>query len=205
MKSNLADISKELNCLSQFEHMASLIFITDQASQARPEHVIEKLTKGSMVIFRDYDQQNRAELGTALSYICRAKEIKFLVAADLTLCLMLKAHGIHLPEHMIGEAQNIRQHHPELFITASAHNEQAVKKAVDFGVDAILLSPIFPTKSHPETFDDPSLTIGTDRLKNICEKYNIALYALGGVTTETAIKLRGTGVAGIAGIRGLEA
>jgi len=117
---------------------------------------------------------------------------------------MVDADGIHIPEHALHKVSSIRKEYPDYFITASVHNEASIKHAMKVGVDAVLLSPIFPTKSHPETFKDINLTIGVKALKIICSKYEVPIYALGGVTRETALDLSNTGITGIAAIRGLE-
>ena len=202
MKRNLAEISQELNRQSGWKDLPDLIFITDQKAQPLPENVIENLPHGAMVIFRDYDHEKRAELASALRYVCKSKDIKFLVAGDLTLALMVDADGIHLPEHMIGEATKIRRAHPKLFLTASCHAKTAMEELPKHAINAFLLAPIFATTSHPETMNDPSLTIGPHKLKVFCEDIRMPVYALGGVNDETAEKLLGTGVAGVAAIRG---
>jgi len=203
MKRNLTEISKELNRQSGFEGMPNVIFMTDRHAQPYPEHIISKLPKNSMVILRDYDDENRAELGRALGYICKANAIKFIVGGDFTLSLMLEADGVHLPETMISEAEHIRKERPEHFISAAVHNEEAIKRAFDFDIDTVLLGPVFPTHSHPETFDDPVRVIGPDQLAKMCRKYPIPIYALGGVNIDTIKQLGDTGAAGIAAIRGL--
>ena len=193
MKRNLAEISQELNRQSGWKDLPHLIFITDQEAQPLPEAVIENLPPGAMVIFRDYDHENRAELASALRYICRSKDIKFLVAGDITLALMVGADGIHLPEYMINEATTIHHDYPKLFVTASCHAKTAVGELPLPEVDAILLAPIFATSSHPETINDPSLAIGPNKLRIICEDIKRPVYALGGVnstTAETLIALR---------------
>lgn len=204
MKRNLTEIAKELNRESCHESdaMPRLIFITDNKAQPFPEDIVAKLPEGSMVILRDYDDENRYDLGKALSYICKARGIKFLVAGDLTLCLMLGADGIHLPEYMIGEAINIKKEHPDYIITASVHDVGGVQRAEEIGLYAVLLAPIFPTHSHPETFDKPSSTIGKERLSEICNAYDIPVYALGGINEKTAREIIDTNIAGFAAIRG---
>ncbi len=204
MERNLTEIAEDLNRQSGYVHLPSLIFITDNETQPYPESVIEKMPSGSMVILRDYDLESRRELGQALKYICEKRGIKFVVAGDLTLSLMVKADGIHIPEHALHKVSSIREEYPDYFITASVHNEAAIKHALEGDVDALLLSPIFPTKSHPETFKDINLTIGLNALKIICSKYEVPIYALGGITIETAPDLSNSGVTGIAAIRGLE-
>lgn len=202
MKRKLSEIADELNHQSGFNHLPSLIFITDQKAQPCPETVIDQLPIGSMVIFRDYAHKNRNELGQALRYIAKARGIKFLVAGDISLTLMVAADGIHLPEHLISQAINIKTEHPDLYITVSCHTEEAILVAMKNGVDAVLLGPVFPTKSHPETFDEPTLTIGAEGLKKICEKFSFPIYALGGVNQKTAEKIVHCGATGIAAIRG---
>lgn len=206
MKRNLTEIAKELNreCghVSESDTMPRLIFITDNKAQPVPESIIEKLPEGSMVILRDYDDENRYDLGKALIYICKLQNIKFLVAGDLTLSLMLGADGIHLPEHMLEEAVNIKKEHPDYIITASVHDEGAVERAEKIGLYAVLLAPIFPTHSHPETFDKPLSTIGKKRLGEICNSYDIPIYALGGINEITASEIVDTNIAGFAAIRG---
>jgi len=202
MKKNLAEISKELNLQSGWEGLPELIFVTDQAAQPFPENIIENLQQGSMVIFRDYDHENRVELALALRYICKAKNIQFVVAGDLTLALMVDADGLHLPEYMMSEASSIKRDYPELFISVSCHDKTNFEDLPANAINAVLLAPIFPTKSHPETIEAPELTIGPQKLKVICREVALPVYALGGVNDRTAEKLVGTGVAGVAAIRG---
>ena len=200
MTGKLTEILKELNRQNGFDHLPSLIFMTDQKAQPYPENVIEKMSAGSMVILRDYDDENRYGLAVALKYICEAKNIKILIAADLELALMIGADGIHLPEYKMEQAQEIRSDHPDYIITAAVHDEDAVRQAQDYNLNAVLLSPIFATKSHPKTFDDPGSVIGPDKLTEICAAHEIPIYALGGINLDNVQNLNDTGIAGIAAI-----
>lgn len=203
MTGNLTEIAVELNRESRFDNMPRVIFMTDNEAQPFPEDVIERLPCESIVVLRDYDHDDRENLGKALRYICRTKGIKFFVAGDITLSLMLDADGIHLPEYMLSDAEKIKQDYPSLLMSIAAHHEITVAKAERLDLFAVLLSPIFPTKSHPETFTDKSKTIGIKRLNEVCEKYKIPVYALGGINEQTAQELLNSNIAGFAGIRGL--
>ncbi|MCP5381475.1 MAG: thiamine phosphate synthase [Kordiimonadaceae bacterium] len=202
MKRTLADISIDLNRQSGHDKLPPMIFITDQTAQPFPEHVIEKLPSGSLVILRDYNFRNRYDLAVALRYICNHKKIKFSVAADLEIALAVQADGIHLPEYMTPEAKTIRQNYPDFFISVSCHSGKTVSNLPEVIIDAVLLGPVFPTESHPETFNDPSLTIGINHFSEICRRSRMAIYALGGVNENNADKLLGSGATGIAAIRG---
>lgn len=202
MTENLTEIALELNRESRFNGMPRLIFMTDNKAQPRPEDIISKMPPGSMVILRDYDDENRFNLGQALRYVCRQRDIKFFVAGDLSLALILEADGLHLPEYMLDDAEQIKCDHPTLLLSSAAHSEEAVKKASDLNLFAVLLSPIFPTKSHPETFNDDGKIIGIQKLTEIANNYKIAIYALGGINSNTAKKIINSNIAGFAGIRG---
>jgi thiamine-phosphate pyrophosphorylase len=203
MEKNLTEISNELNRISRFKGKPRLIFMTDNEAQPHPEETIDRMPEGSMVILRDYDDENRHDLAKALSYICQSKGIKFLVAGDLTLALMVDADGVHLPKYMAQDAESIKIDNPNFIITIAANSKKAVEKAELLGVYAVLVAPVFPTKSHPETFEDQSLLIGTEQLQELCSEFDIAIYALGGVNVETAERIKHSGIAGFAAIRGI--
>lgn len=203
MTGNLAEIAAELNRESRFDDLPRLIFMTDNEAQPYPEDVIAKLPPGSMAIFRDYNDKNRVNLGRALRYMCKVRDIKFFVAGDLTLALLLEADGLHLPEYMLPKAEGIKKDHPTLLISVAAHNEVTVAMADRLNLFAALLSPIFPTESHPKTLSEPKNTVGVDKLNEICLAYNIPVYALGGINETNAKELIGTRIAGFSGIRGM--
>ncbi len=66
------------------------------------------------------------------------------------------------------------------------------------GVDLILLSPVFPTTSHPGR---PAL--GVRRLAALCRGTAVPVLALGGVTPATLSRVRAARAAGVAGIGAL--
>ena len=65
------------------------------------------------------------------------------------------------------------------------------------GVDAVLLSPVFPTKSHPG-----AAPIGPLRFAAWVRECPLPVYALGGVSLQSARRLASSGAAGFAGIGG---
>ncbi len=202
MKKTLPEIADELNRQSGHKNMPSLIFITDQSAQPYPEQIIDKLPEYAMVILRDYDHENRVELAEALAYMCKQKNIKFLVAGDIFLALRIKADGIHLPQFMISKLSTIKKENTDLIVSVSCHDIESANFAQQNGADLILVAPVFATKSHMNTFEDANLTLGIEGLKRICDRSKIPVYALGGINAETAVSLECTGVAGIAAIRG---
>ncbi len=174
-------------------------FITDQNAVPEPEKVITLLPDYCAVIFRDYDHPLREKAGRKLSETCRKKGLPFLVARDIALAEELLADGIHLPQGLMHQAPQIRAKYPHWLITAACHDMASVLDANDLPLDAVLIAPVFPTLSHPGTRN-----LGLPMVRKMTASTLIPLYALGGVTCENAGDLVGSGVAGIAAIRGFK-
>ncbi len=180
-------------------------FITDQQAAPFPEKIISTLPTGFGVIFRDYDHPARMALGRSLAGLCRQRGLVFLVAGDVTLVSGLDADGIHLPEAMMDQALEFRQDHPDRIITTSCHDPASVRRAASLPLDAILIAPVFPTQSHPETISGARATLGLSGVLDMTSQTSLPLYGLGGITVANADDLMAAGLAGIAAIRGFEA
>ncbi len=83
-------------------------------------------------------------------------------------------------------------------LSASCHNEKDLQQAAKLGVDFCVLSPVLPTRSHPD-----ATPLGWAVFKDLVEKINVPVYALGGMSSEQEAKALESGAQGVAGIRGL--
>lgn len=117
-----------------------------------------------------------------------------------TLKKIPQAAGIHLNSQRLMSAHS-RQIDSNKLLLASCHSEDELKHACHIGVDAIVLSPVQPTLSHPGT-----QTLGWEEFQRLVGLANVPVYALGGMTRndETlAQQLGGQGVAGIGSFWGV--
>jgi len=171
-----------------------LILMTDDERLADPLAAAHALPRGSMVVVRARDATRRAALAKAIIWLSRARGLFVLIANDAALAASCGADGLHLPEACLGEAAPQRARHPAWLISASAHSLAALGKAMRLPIDAVLLSPVFATKSHPGR---TALTLARANL--IARAANVPVYALGGVTARNAGLLAGsfTGIAAI--------
>lgn len=80
-------------------------------------------------------------------------------------------------------------------VTAAAHSPRAVRRAWRAGVDAAVVSVIFPSRSP-----SAGAPMGAVRLAGIARSAGLPVYALGGVTDSTAGHLRSLPLAGLAAI-----
>jgi thiamine-phosphate pyrophosphorylase len=196
----LAEVARHLKSRRRARQLPPLILMTDSIRLPDPDAAILALAPGSAVILRERTRARLAMLARRISPLCRGRRIRLLVAGDWRLAREVGADGLHLPEAMIrhGPGYWRRVRHRDWIVTAAAHSPMAIRLAARLGVDAVLLSPVFATASHPG-----ARTLGPLRFARWARESPVPVYALGGIDAARAHRLRGSGAAGFAGIGGL--
>ena len=151
------------------------------------------------------------EKGLAAAPLIRlAKEIQAVTAAHgayllihdrLDVALALAAHGVHLPENGLPteEARRLLAQRPGGgLLGRSCHSVEGACQAMQAGADFVTLSPLFFSRSHPDT---PPL--GVSRFAAMRARIPGAVLALGGIQLDNAREAMQTGAHGIALIRAL--
>lgn len=201
MGKNLDRIVRVAHSLNSRPGSVSLVALTDPERLADPWAVLRALPRGSAMIWRAYDRQPDYETARQLCAAARARHCVVIVAGAPHLAGRLGISGIHLRERDIGRFRNgpLKQGLSETLVTAACHSERAIVAAARAGADAVFISPVMPTESHPG-----GKVLGISRFARLARFANdrgLPAYALGGITTAShAARLRGAGAAGIAGI-----
>jgi thiamine-phosphate pyrophosphorylase len=180
--------------------LPNLLFFTDPERTPDPERVAERLPAGAAVVFRAFGASYAAERGARLREITRRRGLRLLVGADETLALQVEADGVHLPERLLPTLSDLRAAHPGWLITLAAHDMESALAGAEAGADALVVSPIFPSRSP-----SAGAPLGVEGLKRIVEAVETPVYALGGVHADTATLLLDTGIVGIAAVEALSA
>lgn len=163
-------------------------------SDARNDEVLEdalaRLPEGSGFVFRHYHlaPAPRRERFELLRSICRSRNHLAILSGSSELAREWGADGIY------GSADRLGNAAPMLRI-ATAHNSAEIGAAEAISADAIMLSPVFATGSHPG-----SPTLGVDGFRALAARTVLPVIALGGMTAERAREL---GVSRWAAIDGL--
>lgn len=179
--------------------LPALVLLTDDERLPEPEQAIRALPHGSLIVLRARDEARRAALAQRVSVLARERGLLWIVADDAALAARARAHGVHFPERKIALAARWRVRRPRWLITCSAHSLQGCVRAARAGADAVLLSPVFPTGSHPgQTY------FGGVRTRLVARLAPTPVYALGGINAATARCLSGAPLAGLAAITGLD-
>ncbi len=159
------------------------------------EASMTRLPPGAAIIFRHYDAPDREALGAHLHDIARAHGHLFLVAGDPRLAARLRADGFHAPEALAHRIPLARRLLPRGLVTMAAHDARGVIAAQRYAPDSILVSPVFPTDSHPG-----AQGLGPVRFAALAHATSIPVIALGGVTSQRWRRLKGSRAHGFAGI-----
>jgi len=132
------------------------------------------------ICFRDKISLNYAELASIFVTITKKHHIKnIFINQHIDLAYKLKATGVHLTSTQFDQityAKNLG-----LKVIISCHNELDIQNAIENKADYITYSPIFntPNKGKPK---------GIEQLDYIIKKYNIKIFALGGIVSYNQIK-----------------
>lgn len=180
--------------------LPNLLFFTDPERTPDPERVAERLPPGGAVVFRAFGAPDAAAQGRRLREITRRKGLLLLVGADPGLALAVEADGLHLPERLASTLPSLRETRPDWLITIAAHGLEAARAGAAAGADALVVSPVFPSRSP-----SAGAPLGVDGLKRLVEAVETPVYALGGVCADTVAGLLNTGIVGIAAVEALSA
>ena len=207
---NLADMARRLKPRGAFSSKfrdgragapPALILMTDIHRLPDAAAAVSTLPKDSAVILRQPDGPLRETQARNLLPLCRARGVLLLIAGDARLAAKLGADGIHLSAAMLRSGPRVwRLWRRNWLVTAAAHSPAALHRARRAGADAALLSPVFATASHPKVE-----SLGPLRFAIWCGSAPLPVYALGGITAQTARRLRDSGTVGFAGIGGVSA
>ncbi len=176
--------------------LPAIVLMTDDTRDVDWTKAVSALPRGSAVIVRHRDAGLREQLARRLRPICRAGGVALLVADDAALAYRIGADGVHLPERQVARLPGLRSRNRRWLVTCAAHSVAAVQRAHAAGADAVFVSPVFATASHPER-----TALGTVRFAALTAA-PIGVYALGGVETKTIRRLVAHRIVGIGLIGG---
>jgi len=147
------------------QSLPRVILLSDARNDARLERAIARLPQGSAMVFRHYHlpPAERAVRRVQLARLCRARGI-VLVDAGV-------GYG---PAQAV---QGIRSRRQPLRL-ATAHDLRELGAARRCNADAVLLSPVFPTRSHPG-----APVLGAVRFLLLARQSAVPVIALGGMTS----------------------
>lgn len=131
--------------------------------------------------------------------VVRSQAVRVFVNADLDLAEAVGADGVHLNRVRLftSDASALAAWQERGgWVTAAVHHADEMTRANEIRVDAVLVSPVLPTASHPGV-----LPLGWAAFGELTQRATMPTYALGGMALENLPQVRAAGGQGIAAIR----
>jgi thiamine-phosphate pyrophosphorylase len=157
-----------------------LWLLSDERNDAALEDALRRLPRGSGFIYRHYhlsDAERAARWFDLVQIVRRRGHVAILADSSLT-AREWGADGIYGAPRALYPAAN------DLLMLATAHNLADIGRANRMRADAVLLSPAFPTCSHPG-----AQALGPLRFRLHAAHARMPVIALGGMNALTARRL----------------
>ncbi len=149
---------------------------------------------------KELDDESFLKEAKELKALCREYKVPFVIDDNVEIAIKTDADGVHVGQSDM-EAGDVRKRlGPDKIIGVSAQTVEQAVLAEKRGADYLGVGAVFPTGSKDDADD-----VSFETLKAICEAVSIPVVAIGGISKENAIKLKGSGICGVAVISAIYA
>ena len=158
---------------------------------------IEDALKGGVTIVqlreKSLDDESFVKEAIEVKELCHRYNVPLIINDNVSVALKSGADGVHvgLEDTPVSE---IRKVVPRDFIVgATCKTVEQAKIAENSGADYMGVGAVFPSSTK-----ENAVRITTEQLKEICSSASIPAVAIGGITAENIMEIKGGGIAGIA-------
>ena len=153
--------------------------VSDERNDARLEETLRRLPSHSGFVYRHYHLNGDARRARfrVLADLCADKGHVAIVSGDAALASEYYADGVYGPSARLGDD-------PLLLRCATAHDAAEIDAANAVNADAVFVSPVHETASHPG-----ATPLGVDGFRDLARRARMPAIALGGMDAERAIAL----------------
>lgn len=176
-----------------------LYAVTDRAwtgNKTLYEQIKEALENGVTCVQlreKNLDEASFIEEAKKISVLCRQYNTPFIVNDNVNVATASNADGIHIGQEDMG-LKDVRKIVGEnMIIGISAHTVEEAKFAQENGADYIGIGAVFETSTKNDVD-----VIPYEKVKSICDAVDIPKVAIGGINAENILKLKGSGIDGVA-------
>ena len=158
---------------------------------------VEEAIKGGVTFVqlreKMLDEESFLNEALGIQKLCRKYDIPFVVNDNVEIAKKINADGVHVGQSDM-EAVNVRAIiGDDKILGVSVQTVEQAVLAQKQGADYLGVGAVFPTGSKADAED-----VSYETLKSICEAVNIPGVAIGGISVGNVLKLKGSGISGIA-------
>ena len=142
---------------------------------------------------KELDEESFLQEAYEMKALCEKYGVPFFINDNVDIAIRCKADGIHVGQDDM-EASNVRALVGEdMMIGVSVNCVEQALAAVQAGADCLGVGAMFSTSTK---LDADSVSFET--LRDICQTVDIPVVAIGGISKDNMMQLKGTGVDGVA-------
>lgn len=163
---------------------------------------VEKALQGGVTLLqlREKGMNTKDFIKSAeeIKAVCQKYNVPLIINDNVETALAADADGVHLGQSDMGIREARRILGKSKIIGATAKTVFQAQKAEREGADYLGSGAVFGTSTKND-----AKKMDIDTLKSITSAVHIPVAAIGGITAENVLSLRGTGIAGAAVVSGI--
>lgn len=166
------------------------------------EEDVELALKGGVTLVqlreKDLNFEEFCEEAEKIHLLCQKYNVPLIINDNVKVAKAVNAEGVHLGQSdmSIAKAREILGN--DKIIGATARSKEQAVKAEKEGADYVGSGAVFGTSTKSD-----AVKMSFDTLREICNSVNIPVTAIGGITKENVLQLKGTGISGSAVVSGI--
>ena len=157
------------------------------------EEAVKAKVKIVQLRMKDAPREEIVAVAKAMRRITRGTDTLFIVNDDPSIAAEVEADGVHVGQEDMAAAQVRQRVGDEMMIGVSVHSVEEALEAVRHGADCLGVGAAFSTHTKADVDVLPE-----GMMKAICDAVDIPVVAIGGIHKENLLRLKGTGVNGVA-------
>lgn len=156
----------------------------------------EEALEGGATFFqireKNLNEQDFEKEAIEIQKLCKKFNVSFIINDNVMLAKKINADGVHIGQDDMNPLEARKILGSEKIIGVSAQTVSEAVLAENQGADYLGVGAVFPTGSKEDAIEVPHET-----LKAICNVVKIPVVAIGGITKDNLIELKGSGICGI--------
>ncbi|MGB3366538.1 MAG: thiamine phosphate synthase [Acidaminobacteraceae bacterium] len=167
-----------------------------EGSKSMYDQIEEAIKNGvTMLQFRDKSLGDEKFLSMAIKLreLTNRYSIPFIINDKVELAIKCGADGVHIGRSDMSIKEGREKLGTEMLIGSSVATVEEALKAQEAGANYLGVGAMFSTTTKSDT-----RSVTPDTLKEICNAINIPALAIGGINETNIVKLKMTGVSGVA-------
>ena len=142
---------------------------------------------------KELDKEQFLQEAIAMKAVCAKYGVPLIINDSIEIAKASGADGIHVGQKDCAAQEVRRLLGNDIILGVSAATVEEARKAEADGADYIGCGAVFSTSTKTNT-----RAVDNKLLAEICAAVSIPVVAIGGITAENAVQLKGTGIAGTA-------